>query len=123
MPVYDEAFVRRFMKPWNDHDVEGAMALMNEDCLWETPRGPEPHGTRFDGAAAIRSAIANAFKAMPDIRYELVRCNFGPDLIVLELLVTGTSAEGRPIRFQACDVMTMRDGKVAAKRSYRKVIE
>ena len=123
MPIYDEAFVRRFMKPWNDHDVEGAMDLMNEDCLWETPRGQEPYGTRFDGAAAIRSAIANAFKAMPDIRYELVRCNFGPDLIVLELLVGGTSDKGRPMRFQACDVMTMRDGKVAAKRSYRKVIE
>lgn len=123
MPIYDEAFVQRFMKPWNDHDVEGAMALMSEDCLWETPRGQEAYGTRFDGAAAVRSAIANAFKTMPDIRYELVSCNFGADLIVLELLVTGTSAEGRPMRFQACDVMTMRDGKVVAKRSYRKVIE
>jgi ketosteroid isomerase-like protein len=123
MPIYDEAFVRRFMKPWNEHDVEGAMALMNEDCLWETPRGPEPHGTRFDGAAAIRSAIANAFKTMPDIRYELARSSFGPDLIVLELLVTGTLADGKLVRFQACDVMTMQDGKVATKRSYRKVIE
>lgn len=123
MPIYDEAFVRRFMRPWNDHDVEGAMALMSEDCLWETPRGQEPYGTRFDGAAAVRSAIGNAFKTMPDIRYELVSCNFGADLIVLELLVTGNSTEGRPMRFQACDVMTMRDGKVAAKRSYRKVIE
>ena len=123
MPIYDEAFVRRFMKPWNDHDVEGAMALMSEDCLWETPRGAEPYGTRYDGAAAVRSAIANAFKAMPDIRYELVRCSFGPDLIVLELLVTGTLADGGRVNFHACDVMTMRDGKVATKRSYRKVID
>lgn len=123
MTIYDEAFVRRFMKPWNDHDVDGTMALMSEDCLWEIPRGPEPYGARFEGAAAIRSAIANAFRTMPDIRYELVRCNFGPDLIVLELLVVGTLADGKPVSFQACDVMTMRDGKVAAMRSYRKVIE
>lgn len=123
MPIYDEAFVRRFMKPWNDHDVEGAMALMSEDCLWETPRGPDPYGTRFDGAAAVRSAIANAFKTMPDIRYELVRCSFGPDLIVLELLVTGALADGGQVNFHACDVMAMRDGKVATKRSYRKVID
>lgn len=57
----DDAFVQRFMKPWNDHDVDGAMALMTDDRLWEVSRG--------------------------------------------------------------CDVMTPRDEKVAAKRSYRKVAE
>lgn len=123
MQTYDRAFVETFLKPWNDHDVDGAMALMADDCLWEIPRGPEPWGTRFEGAAAVRAAIANAFKATPDVRYELVRSAFGPDLIVLELLVVGTSANGTPLRFQACDVMTMRDGKVSAKRSYRKVAE
>jgi uncharacterized protein (TIGR02246 family) len=119
----NDEFVKRFMKPWNDHDVDGAMALMTDDCLWEIPRGSGPHGTRFEGATAVRAAIANAFKAMPDVRYELVRSRFGPDLVVLELLVTGTPADGRPARFHACDVMAVKDGKVAAKRSYRKVVE
>lgn len=123
MQTYDDTFVQRFMKPWNAHDVEGAMALMTDDCLWEFTRGSEPHGTRFEGTAAVRAAIANAFETMPNIRYELVKSSFGPDLIVLELLVIGTLADGTSVRFQACDVMTMRDGKVAAKRSYRKVIE
>ena len=123
MQVYDDAFVERFMKPWNAHDVEGAMALMTDDCLWEIPRGSEPHGTRFEGSTAVRAAIGAAFKAMPDIRYERVCSSFGPDLVVLELLVTGTLADGRPARFHACDVMTVRGGKVAAKRSYRKVVE
>jgi ketosteroid isomerase-like protein len=123
MTTYDHAFVERFLSPWNAHDVEGAMALMTEDCLWEIPRGAEPHGTRFAGSSAVRAAIAAAFQAMPDIRYELVHSGFGPDLIVLELLVTGTRADGGKARFQACDVMTLRDGKVAGKRSYRKVVE
>lgn len=123
MSTYDQAYVERFMTPWNNHDVDGAMALMTDDCLWEVPRGPELQGRRFEGAAAVRAAIANAFKATPDVRYELVRAAFGPDLVVLELLVIGTAADGTSVRFQACDVMTMRDGKVAAKRSYRKVAE
>jgi len=110
------------MRPWNDHDVDGAMALMTEDCLWEIPRGPEPHGTRFEGAAAVRAAIATAFEAMPDVRYETLRSSFGPDLVVLELMVTGTLAQGGLTKYQACDVMTVRDGKVAAKRSYRKMV-
>ncbi|CAN5731752.1 nuclear transport factor 2 family protein [soil metagenome] len=121
MALYDESFVERFLAPWNAHDVEGAMALMAEDCLWETPRGAQPHGTLFQGADAVRAAIAAAFKAMPDIAYEVVHSGFGQDLVVLELLVTGTLADGSTTRFHACDVMTVRHGKVAAKRSYRKV--
>lgn len=123
MHTYDEAFVKRFMAPWNAHDVEGAMVLMTDDCVWEITRGPEPHGARFEGAEAVRGAIANLFEAMPDIAYELVQSSFGPDLVVLELSVIGTQADGRTARFDACDVMTVRDGKVAAKRSYRKIVQ
>ena len=119
----DANFVRRFLKPWNDHDVDGALAFMTEDCIWEVTRGGEAHGARHVGADAMRAAIAGAFRAMPDIRYEVVHSSFGPDFVALELLVTGTQADGRQARFQACDVMTMRGGKVAAKRSYRKVVE
>lgn len=119
----DEDFVRRFLRPWNEHDVSGAMGFMADDCIWEITRGLEPHGTRFEGADEVRSAIDNAFRAVPDIHYELVRSSFGADLVVLELLVSGTFGDGRHAKFQACDVMTMKGGKVAAKRSYRKLVE
>ena len=39
MARYDEAFVERFLAPWNRHDVDGALALMTDDCVWEVPRG------------------------------------------------------------------------------------
>jgi ketosteroid isomerase-like protein len=123
MKIYDKAFVEKFLEPWNAHDVDGAMVLMTDDCLWEITRGSEPHGTRIEGSKAVRAAIADAFRAMPDIHYEPVHCSFGQDLVVVELLVTATLAGGRPAKFQACDVMTVRDGKVSAKRSYRKLVE
>lgn len=47
----------------------------------------------------------------------------GPQQVVVELLVTGTFADGTPAKFHACDIMILRDGKVAAKRSHRKVVE
>jgi taurine dehydrogenase small subunit len=121
MEKYDDAFVTRFLAPWNAHDVDGAMALMTDDCLWEITRGGEPYGAVFRGAEAVRTAIGNAFKSMPDIHYELVRSLCGPDHVVVELLVTGTLPDGTTARFHACDVMTMAAGKVATKRSYRKV--
>jgi len=42
MPRYDDTFVDRFLEPWNRHDVDGALALMTDDCVWEIPRGREP---------------------------------------------------------------------------------
>jgi ketosteroid isomerase-like protein len=74
---YDEAFVERFLAPWNRHDIDGALALMTDDCVWEVTRGREPHGTLYTGQTAVRSAIVEAFKALPDINYQHVRSSFG----------------------------------------------
>jgi hypothetical protein len=32
-------FLDRFQEPWNRHDVDGALALMTDDCVWEVTRG------------------------------------------------------------------------------------
>jgi ketosteroid isomerase-like protein len=65
MPRYDDTFVDRFLEPWNRHDVDGALSLMTNDCVWEVTRGREPHGTLYTGQTAVRSAIVEAFKALP----------------------------------------------------------
>jgi len=39
MARYDDTFVDRFLEPWNRHDVDGALALMTDDCVWEVPEG------------------------------------------------------------------------------------
>ena len=53
MPRYDDTFVDRFLEPWNRHDVDGALAVMTDDCVWEVTRGREPHGTLYTGRAAV----------------------------------------------------------------------
>ena len=123
MPRYDDAFVDRFLEPWNRLDVDGALSLMTDDCVWEVTRGHEPHGTLHTGRADVRSAIVEAFKALPDVNYRAIRNSFGENLVVVELLVTGTLGDGSKARFHACDILTLRDGLIAAKRSYRKVVE
>jgi ketosteroid isomerase-like protein len=89
MARYDDTFVGRFLEPWNRHDVDGALALMTDDCVWEVTRGREPHGTLYTGQTAVRSAIVEAFKALPDVNYNPVRNSFGEDHVVVELLVRG----------------------------------
>ena len=49
MANYDDDFVEKFLAPWNWHDVDGALALMTDDSVWEVTRGSEPSGTLFEG--------------------------------------------------------------------------
>jgi hypothetical protein len=46
MARYDEAFVEQFLAPWNHHGVDGALALMTDDCVWEV--SPTRLGRRFN---------------------------------------------------------------------------
>jgi ketosteroid isomerase-like protein len=73
MAPYHDTFVGRVPELWNQHDVDGALALMTDDCVWEITRGREPHGTLYTGRADVRAAIVEAFKALPDISYQPVR--------------------------------------------------
>lgn len=48
MARYDDAFVDRFLEPWNRHDVDGPLSLMTGDCVWEVREAmsrmaPSPH--------------------------------------------------------------------------------
>ena len=65
MARYDDTFVDRFLEPWNRHDVDGALALMTDDCVWEVTRGREPHGTLYTGQTAVRSAIGRRLRRSP----------------------------------------------------------
>ena len=67
MAPYADTFVGRVLEPWNQHDVDGALAPMTEDRVWEITRGCGPHGTLRTGRAGVRAAIVGAFKALPDV--------------------------------------------------------
>ena len=115
-----EAFMKRFMDAWNAHDVDGIMALMTDDCVFEPSFGPEPWGARYQGAAAVRAGVEKNFRNIPDIRWDEMRHFVCEDHAVVEWLTTGTPQGGKPFKVEGCDILTLRDGKISAKRSYRK---
>ena len=51
------------------HDLDGIMAHFADDAVFDGPRGTDPWGTRFVGAAEIREGFAARFAGIPDIRY------------------------------------------------------
>ncbi len=54
-PGTPTAVVDRFNHAWNDHDLSAALALLSEDCVFEST-APAPDGERAVGKSAIRAA-------------------------------------------------------------------
>ena len=60
------------------------------------------------------------FEQVPDLHFEEIRHFVSPGYAVVESITTGTPVGGAPYEIHLADLLTIRDGKIAAKRSYRK---
>lgn len=115
-----EAFVARFNTVWNGHDLDGILHMMTDDVVFEASFGKEPWGTRVVGKPVVRAFLSDMFERIPDVRWDEIRHFACPELAVVEWLTTGTPNGGARYEVQGCDVLALRDGRIAAKRSYRK---
>lgn len=106
---------------WNRRDVEALMSLFSEDCVFEASGGEEVCGTRYKGSEAVREAFAAVFTSMPDAQWSGGRHYIlAPDYGVSEWTLTGTLPDGRRLEVNGCDFLTVRDGVIVSKNSYRK---
>ena len=115
-----EAFVRRFSAVWNEHDLDGITDMFTDDVVFEASFGEQPWGTRAVGKAAARELIASMIERVPDIRWDEIRHFVSPEHATVESVTTGSPRDGAGFEVHLVDVLTLRDGKIAAKRSYRK---
>ena len=111
---------------FNAHDLDRIMELFADECVLDMPRGPDPLGSRYEGKAAVRAALAGRFEGLPDVHYGNEE-HFADDTALTGMskwLLTGTTREGIERRVQGCDFYTFReDGKVIRKDSYWKIVE
>lgn len=103
----------RFGAAWNDHDLDRAMELVTDDCVFEST-GPAPDGERHVGRDSVRAA----WKAIFD--------DDGSHFDTEEMICTGDRivqtwrykwGDGH---VRGVDVMRARDGRIAEKLSYVK---
>ena len=119
-PFDGEAFVREFGRVWNAHDIAGIAAQFTDDVIFEASFGKDPWGSRVTGKDAACRFIAEMVERVPDIRWDAMRHFVCPELAVIESVTTGTPRGGTRFESHLVDLLTLRDGKIAAKRSYRK---
>jgi steroid delta-isomerase-like uncharacterized protein len=111
----------RHIDAWNRHDVDGLMSLFADDCVFEASGGQDVCGSRYAGAAAVRGAFLEVLATLPDAHWGHGRHHaFGPDDGVSEWTLTGTLADGRRLEVNGCDFLTVRDGRIVRKNSFRK---
>jgi ketosteroid isomerase-like protein len=115
-----DAFVERFNTVWNGHDIDGILAQMTEDVVFEASFGKDPWGTRVTGKRDVRQFLTEMFERIPDVRWDEIRRFARPECVVVEWLTTGSPRGGTRYEVEGCDILTLRDGTIAAKRSYRK---
>jgi ketosteroid isomerase-like protein len=105
--------VATFGAAWVRHDLDAAMELVTDDCVFDNT-DPAPDGTRYVGRAAIRSAWSGIFDDRSS-RFEAEE-TFSADDRVIQLW-RYTWADGH---VRGVDVFRVRDGKVSEKFSYVK---
>jgi ketosteroid isomerase-like protein len=108
-------FVAAFGSGWGrggEEFLEHFSALLHPDVLLIQPLTRPVRGV--DG---FRSLFAPLFRAMPDLRGEVLRWGETSDGVVIELRLSGT-AGGRPLEWISCDRIVLEDGLIRERRAY-----
>lgn len=115
----NHAALARFSAAFGSGDVEAIMALMTDDCAFEST-GPAPDGARYEGAAAVRGVWEVLFGQTADAAFIEEESFVCGDRAVLRWQFTWSEGDGTPGHVCGVDVLRLRDGKVAEKLSYVK---
>lgn len=110
------AVVEAFNEAFNRHDVDAVMALMTDDVVFENTE-PSPDGTRYEGAAAVRGFWERLFGSTPQARFTTEDIFAAGDRCTVCWRFDWNDQGGH---VRGVDVMTVRDGRVAVKKSYVK---
>lgn len=105
--------VKAFGVAWGDHDLEAALSMLTDDCVFDST-GPAPDGLRCAGVAAIREAWGPIF-ADPSSNFETEEVFEADDRVVQRWRYSFSGGHVRGV-----DLFRVRDGKVAEKLSYVK---
>ena len=112
------------LEAFNRHDLDAIMSHFADDSVFESPRGPDPWGTRFEGKDEVRRGLAARFEGIPDVHYGDGGHFACGDRGVSEWTITGTTVDGERIEVRGCDLWTFGDdGELVRKDSFWKIRE
>ena len=117
------AVLQRVLDGFNAHDADTILENFDDDCVFESPRGPDPWGRRFVGRDEVRAAFESRFAGIPDVQYRGEGDFVAGDRGVSEWTLTGTTVDGEHLEVRGCDLWTFRGDRIARKDSFWKIVE
>lgn len=115
--------LERMLDGFNRHDLDAIMGLFADDCVFESPRGPEPWGRRFEGKREVAEGLGARFSGIPDVSYEGHGDFVSGERGVSEWTLRGTTVDGQRLEVRGCDIWTFRGDEVLVKNSFWKIVE
>jgi steroid delta-isomerase-like uncharacterized protein len=109
-----------FITAWNRHDAEGLLRLCSDDCIFDAASGSDPWGRRHEGKAALREAFSAVWATWPDASWTDVQHFSEGTRAVSEWTFRGTGRGGEKIEVRGVDLITVRDGLITRKDTFRK---
>jgi len=119
-----EEFIGEFLGAWNAHDPERLLAMMAPDIVYDDSGWP----TTMRSHADVREFAQHAWRAMPDLRFELLEGPYtlGEDKAAFRWRGSGTltgpldppgfAPTGKRFEIDGADFHEYRDGRIARLR-------
>ncbi len=103
----------------NRRDVEAFMALITDDCVFEST-SPPPDGQRYEGQSAIRTFLEDFFHVTPYIDFQTEELFASGNRCVVRWVFHWINSAGEHGHIRGVDVFHIRNGKMAEDFAYVK---
>ena len=113
------AVVRAFNEAFNRGDVDGMMALMTEDCVYDNTY-PPPDGSKYEGHAEVRTFWEDFFRGSRSPRIEIEDIFAAGSRCAMSWTYRWVDFDGLAHHVRGADLYRIRGGRVAEKLSYVK---
>lgn len=111
--------VEQFNERFNAHDIDGFMALMTDDCVFENT-SPPPDGERHEGQEAVRAFWEEFFARNPAAHFTAEDAFATHDRCTVRWRYTWRNEHGEEGHVRGVDLFRIRDGQIAEKLAYVK---
>ena len=117
-PPESRAVVERFNDALNRKDLTALADLLTEDTVFENSN-PAPDGTRFVGKPGVVEFWRKWMAANPDARFDSEEAIATGNRVTVRW-VYRKMKDGKLWHLRGVDLFTVRDAKIAVKRTYVK---
>jgi uncharacterized protein (TIGR03086 family) len=111
--------VLRLNEAFADHDVEAIVGCFSEDGIFDAT-SPAPDGAMVEGTDALMAQWTSFFAETRDPRFDVEELFSCRDRAVMRWCFRWSEPDGTEGHVRGVDVLRVRDGRIAEKRSYVK---